>query len=78
MEWTICLDFFHLLFFFDLRSTRLLFEELFSNAAHELQGTFWAAMWSFIIFHYIFLLLQGGSFETFLADLWMQNVTGTC
>lgn len=46
------------------------------------QGGWWAAggflsvLWSSIILHYIFCQIQVGSFETFLADLWTQNVTG--
>lgn len=54
MKWKICLDLFPLLFFFDLRSMGLLFEELVSDAADELQVALYAVIWSFIIIHYIF------------------------
>lgn len=77
MEWKSCLDFFLCLSFFNLRSAGLSFEGLVSDATDEMQVAFWTVMLSFIILYYVVCQHQGGSFETFLADLWMLNMTGT-
>lgn len=76
MEWKMCLDFF-LHFFPLIWDQGLLFEELISGSADELQVAFCTVVWSFIILQYVFCQFQGGSFEAFLAGLWMWNVTGT-